>query len=477
MKKRIQILVGLIAHLVVTTLNAQITVVNNGTLTIKDNQIVHINGDLSNYSSQFSNRGDIGLTGNLLNEVSVPNPGAGIFRFIGFQQQKITLFDTMSMFNVTIANMDGLLMDGINDLQVFGNMGFKDGIAYTNASSMIAFREQASTNNGNSFSYINGPALKYGENDFVFPVGKNGYFRPAAISEIADQATYLMEYFHEPYFTDLKNFDVFKVDDVYWNLQKISGVVDPKLSIVYDASSDRFPNPENISIVHFANVWQTVPSFSDGASPIYSLVTQNHITNYGKFTIAQKQGELVVNLYQNEECEIQVTWVMPRGTLIKKYQVEYSYDSLYFSSVGEEVLGSEEKLLVTTGYELIDPTLHEASRIFYRVKMFTTDSIPVIAYTPTASIENNCQFEDCILFPNPVSSDADLKFQVTSEEAMVMPLQVYDVLGRFLFNQTLNLEEGKHIYDIYIKKYHLPASTYFLYVNPEKSLKFVVIQK
>ncbi len=476
MRQSVQILISLFFSFLVSSINAQITVVNNGILTIKKDQLLHINGHLSNYSSQFLNRGDIGLTGNFLNEVSVPNPGDGLFRFIGFQQQTVSLFDTMSMFNVNINNMDGIMMDGVSHLRVYGNMRFQDGIAYTNQNSMIAFQSEASTNNGNSFSYINGPALKFGQNDFVFPVGKDGHFRPAVVSEIADSANYLMEYFHEPYFTNLKDFDVLKVNDHYWNLERISGLVDPKLSIVYDASSNVFSNPDNISIVHFANYWKNVPSFSDGAAPTYRLITQNPVNSYGKFTTAQKQGEIAITLNQNEACEIEVTWVMPPGTLIKNYEVEFSYDSLYFTTIGE-VPGNEERLNIPTAYQLIDPTLHEVPKIFYRVKMFTPDSIPVIAYTPTVSIENNCQFTDCILFPNPVSADADLKFQVTSEEDMDMPIYVYDVLGRILFRQTLELEEGSHIYDIYTKKYNLPSSTYFLHINPEKSLKFIVITK
>ncbi len=479
MRKLIQILTKLIIFLSVYSVNAQITVVNEGILTVKEGQVVHINGHLSNYSSLFLNQGDIGLTGNFLNEVRVTNPGIGIFRFIGMQEQTLTLFDTLDMFNVEIDNPAGLTLDGITHLGVFGNMNFWDGVVTTNSESMLFFQDNASTSNGNFYSYIDGPALKSGINDFVFPLGKEGDYRPAAISALTNPATYQMEYFHFPYFWYDYEFDILKVNEEgFWDLQKIDGLSYPKLTLTYDETTNMFANPSDLEIVHWEDdLWKIVPSDSVDASPFIGLTTQNRLADHGYYTTAQKR-ELIpevsfINGTQSD-CEIRIEWAMPPGTLVANYRIEYSYDSLDFTFIGE-VEGDSIALNGYRTYEFIDQNLHEVSKVYYRIKLIAPGPWEAYTYSPVISVDNECVFEDCVLYPNPVSSSKNLKFQVTSTLDAQMPLQIWDALGRFRFEQTLELEAGQHVYEIKTKEYRLASGTYFIYINPRKSLKFIVI--
>ena len=84
MRKRLQLLTSLIFVLLFSDLNAQINVVNEGILTIKVGQLVHINGNFSNYAALLLNDGDFRLTGNFLNEVGVVNPGEWHLSFYRF---------------------------------------------------------------------------------------------------------------------------------------------------------------------------------------------------------------------------------------------------------------------------------------------------------------------------------------------------------------------------------------------------------
>lgn len=479
MRKLIQLFTVLITVLSVFGLYAQVTVVNDGILTVKQDQIVHINGDFSNYSSLFLNQGDIGLTGNFLNEARVTNPGIGIFRFIGLQEQTLTLFDTLDMFNVEMYNPAGLRLDGVRHLQIYGNMNFRDGIVETNSQSMLSFKDDASTSNGSYYSHIDGPALKSGENDFVFPLGKEGDYRPAAISALTDTGTYLMEYFHFPYFNYTQEFDVLKVNDEgFWDFQRVNGALSyPKLTVTYDEATNIFPNTSELEIVYWDDLWKIVPSDIDSTTNVIGLTTQNRVADFGYFTTAQRRRLIPVassiNITQND-CAIRVEWVMPPGTRVTNYEIEYSYDSLEFTYVGE-VPGDTIALSGYRTYQFTDPNLHEVSKIYYRIKYVATGPWGAYTYSSVISIENQCVFEDCVLYPNPVSSNENIKFLITVSLDTKLPLQIWDALGRLMFEQILDLKAGRHVYEIKTKENRLVSGTYFIPINPRKSLKFIVI--
>ncbi len=480
MRERIQILISLLMLSVLTAMNAQVPVVNEGILTIKNDQLVHINGSFSNYSALLLNDGDFRLTGNFLSEVNVSNEGTGIYRFIGVDQQNLTLYDTLRMFNVEIDNPSGINFDGTNHLQVFGNFSFLDGIVYTNIESLTSFQNNASTSGAYDFSHIDGPAFKRGTDDFVFPLGDLGNYRPAAISDLETAGIFQMEYFHQTYNPDLKEVALLQVNEEgYWDVQNIESTQFPKLTLNYDENSNLFTELEFVEIVHFREEWEIVPSISDGASPSVGITTQERLAQFGFYTTAERRkfnpNLITIAVNQDEDCAIRVDWIMAEGSVVQNYEVEMSYDSIEFTKIGE-VLGSLSALPTVTSYFFIDDNLHEAATIYYRVKMIPPGiATDLFTYSPTVALENNCIFEDCLLYPNPVSSGENLNFQVSSSEEMQMPLEIWDEIGRLMFKQTLDLKIGPHIYEIRTGEMRLPSAMYFLKVSDTKTLKFIVI--
>ncbi|MFT5801794.1 MAG: hypothetical protein ACI956_001604, partial [Nonlabens sp.] len=89
-------------------------------------------------------------------------------------------------------------------------------------------------------------------------------------------------------------------------------------------------------------------------------------------------------------------------------------------------------------------------------------------------LEDNCIFQDWLLYPNPVSSGENLNFQVTSTMETQVQLEIWDELGRLMNTQTLDLEIGTHTYEIRTKEMRLASAMYFLKISRTKSLKFIV---
>lgn len=480
MRKQFWFLLSLLSFAILTDADAQIKVVNEGILTIKDDQLVHINGSFSNYSALLLNDGDFRLTGNFLSEVNVSNEGTGIYRFIGFDQQNLTLYDTLRMFNVEVDNPSGINFDGTNHLQVFGNFNFLNGIVYTLPESLPSFQNNASTSAAYDFSHIDGPAQKTGTDDFVFPIGDLGNYRPAAISDLETSGIFQMEYFHEMYNTDLKEVALLQVNEEgYWDVKNIASTQFPKLTLNYDENSNLFTELDYVEIVYFRDEWEIVPSISDGASPSMGITTEERLAQFGFYTTAERRkfnpNHLVTSVSQDEDCVIRIDWVMAGGTIVQNYEIEVSQDSITYEKIGE-VLGSLSALPTTTSYTFIDENLYEAATLYYRIKMIPPGiATELSTYSPTVVLENNCIFQDCLLYPNPVSSGENINFQVTSAVETEMPIEVWDELGRLVFSQTLNLEIGPHIYEIRTSDMNLASAMYFLKVSSTKSLKFIVI--
>jgi hypothetical protein len=462
-------------------ITAQITVVNEGILTIKEGQLVHINGSFSNYAALFLNNGDFRLTGDFLNEASVANPGTGIFRFIGINEQQLTLYDTLRMYHVDMDNPSGIRFNGFSNLHVFGNFNFYDGIAYTNSEAMIFFRNNASTSGASDFSHIDGPALKLGSEDFVFPLGNQGFYRPAAISELTSAGLFRMEYFHETYFNEIKAIEVLQVNpEGYWDFKNINNTAFPKLTLHYDETSNLFTGADYVQIVHWKDPWSIVPSQSDGASPSMGIITQEPLAAPGFYTTAERKkynpNIISTTVSQDEDCKIRIDWVMSPGSVVQSYEVEYSYDSLNFFYLGE-VTGSLTPLANFTSYTLVDTILYETEDIYYRIKMIPTGIPDTFTYTEVMVLENKCVFKDFVLFPNPVAGDQNIKLKMTSSVDTQLPIMIWDELGRLMLEQTLDVKVGNHIYEINTKEMGLASATYFLQLTLQRSLKFVVINR
>ncbi len=453
----------------------QITMANEGQLVIKDNQLVYINGHFINKSSLFSNRGDFSLTGNFWNEASVSNPGYGILRFVGNKEQTFFLYDSMSVFDMEVNNASGLTLLGDYDVRLFSEMNFNDGIIYSNVNSLIAFQSQASYFNASDFSHINGPTTKTGINDFIFPIGKGGLLRPSGIENITDSTTFLSEYFNFQYLDLSSDNTLYRVsDEEYWNLDQKGGFAKANVLLDYEDGIGGFDDINDVKIAFYNNPWTRVESIYSGSSPAY-FISQNAVSNFGNFTFSENalnQPEVTFEVYQKEDCGIELTWGLPPATFAETFEIELSLDSINFVKIGE----TEGDSTLTTSfetYQYTDYELYEEDILYYRLKIKQPGGASY--YSETIALSNKCIFRDCVVFPNPVESSENLKLRMDSEFERELLLKVYDVPGRLITQQLLKITPGRNDYDIYTKMFNLPSGMYFLQLTPRKSLKFVVI--
>lgn len=475
MRKHFLILIMPLLFLHNNNIFGQITLTNEGQMTILNDQIVHVEGHIVNKSSLFSNAGDLRLTGNFWNEATVNNTGSGILRFVGGQTQTFFLIDSMEVFNLEIDNPSGLSLSGDFSLAIYNEMYFLDGIVNTNQTSLTAFQANANALFQNDFSHVNGPVSKTGTSDFIFPIGKGGIYRPSGVENITDSTTFVSEYFNFSHFDLTSDETIFGVSDQeYWNLDRTYGQGNANVLFEYDEDISGFNGVTDVRLGYFNNPWTRVESVYSGASPIVFTST-NLVSQFGQFTFVENkldQNAVALEVFQRDDCAVEVNWIVPPDSRIVNFEIEISFDSLNFTKIGE-VPGDT---ILTTGFnamQYVDYDLYEEERLTYRIKIIQPGGASY--YTETITIDNQCIFRDCTLYPNPISSTKNIFLRMYSEFDQNLVMKVYDVPGRILSEQLIEIKAGNGAYEIFTADLDLPSGMYFLQISPRKSLKFVVI--
>ena len=96
-----------------------------------------------NQHEAFINHGEFNLEGGLENNVNLREEGSGIFRLIGFQTHLINLNGEFKTFNFEIDNSAGAVFLGNENVSVFGDLEFTDGILFTRDNNLVRFKPDA----------------------------------------------------------------------------------------------------------------------------------------------------------------------------------------------------------------------------------------------------------------------------------------------------------------------------------------------
>jgi hypothetical protein len=476
MRKHFWIIIMPLFFLYINQSFSQTTLTNEGQMTIEDGSvIVHVEGHIINKSSLFSNRGDLRLTGNFWNEATVNNTGYGILRFVGAQAQTFFLIDSMEVFNLEIDNPSGLSLTGDFSLGIYNEMTFIEGLVTTNQTSLTAFQANAFHNFAGAKSYINGPATKSGVANFLFPIGKGGIYKPSGIENVTETTTFISEYFDYSHFDLTSDATIFRVsEEEYWNLDRQNGSGNANVLFYYDDAIGGFDEIEDVQIGYFNNPWTRVESIFGGTNPS-SFISSNLISKFGHFTFVENkldQFAIAFEAFQRDDCTVELNWIAPPGSIAETFEIEISFDSLTFTKIGE-VAGDSLPFSSFEVFKYFDYELYEEEFITYRIKVIQPGG--EIYYTEIITIENKCIFKHCTLFPNPANSNENINLRMTSEFDQILNVRIYDVPGRLIAEQMIEVKSGNNAYEIFTADLALPSAMYFLQLTPRKSLKFIVI--
>ncbi len=177
--------------------------INLGEVAVKSDTKLAIFSDFINSTSgDFINDGELYIYRNLRNEglfTYSPNASSSLF-LNGLITQSFSGAVPLEIYNVEFNNSAAQpafkLLTGFD---IYGEANFINGILDNNLSQgAVIFQSDASANGMSDDSHVQGPVVKEGLQDFIFPIGAGGFFREAHIAEpLAASDAVTSHYFYE----------------------------------------------------------------------------------------------------------------------------------------------------------------------------------------------------------------------------------------------------------------------------------------
>ncbi len=185
--------------------------------------------------------------------------------------------------------------------------------------------------------------------------------------------------------------------------------------------------------------------------------------------IFQCTGLLPVTLIdfngQKDKESVLLRWYATQETSFKKYVIERSIDGRTFNAVGE-VEGRN-----LANYSFTDTDLPRGSVVYYRLKMIDQDG--KFENSKIISVKLNTNLSNAIVYPNPTTESLNVKLYEVLQSNSI--LQVTDVTGRMVMQQTVNLNEVNIKLDVK----NLSAGRYFIKISNDMQIinqSFVVMK-
>jgi hypothetical protein len=179
---------------------------------------------------------------------------------------------------------------------VTGNLQLTSGTLITSSSFLLTLNDNATANGMSNASFVAGPMKKTGNDNFVFPIGKNGKLNPITISA----PTAVTDAFQAEYFDTQQSIDNDFSSDLqgissceHWSLTRTAGTSTVKITLGWNSSTcDKPEDLLNAAIAYYqssSSSWIDLSPYTTTGNILEGTVqTINNIGAFGYFTLANK---------------------------------------------------------------------------------------------------------------------------------------------------------------------------------------------
>lgn len=256
------------------------SLVNNGTIV---------------YSKNFTNNGTVDFVNTLVTEPALS-------QFSGTAQQHISGTGSTRFYSL---EFDNQLVGGAYSLEqnliVAHQVDFTKGIVTAfqttpeTAMNIVIFETTAISVNASDNSFVDGFVNKVGNTAFIFPIGNNGFYRPAGISaptSITDNFVARYVYANPDKYgynrSKLQEPLVNVSDKEYWIINQAKGKSSGQVTLTWDVNKTSAVTPTNLKALAVARwdgfKWVNEGNVSATGDVTAGTITAN-VTGYGIFTI------------------------------------------------------------------------------------------------------------------------------------------------------------------------------------------------
>ncbi|MBL0309755.1 MAG: T9SS type A sorting domain-containing protein [Bacteroidetes bacterium] len=398
----------------------------------------------------------------------------GLAIFSGLVPQKIK-GNTSTTFNaLEINNPSGvtLSLSGSASAIVSDALILAKGLLTTTTEQKLIMLNGSTASGGSDIAYINGPMVKVGNDDFVFPIGGGGRWRRVGISEISDSLTEVTaEYFPRAY-SNLTPIvpPLYNISDrEYWNVSREISSDSIKLTLFWEdvIQSDGW-ECDHITVAHWKdNQWIDEPAKVVSGSSCNlggkgSIQTIGYVNSFSPFTLGgytlhALPIELVSFNAMPQNNFVQAKWTTALEINNDYFTLERSEDAVHFEEAGQvEGAGNSTTEIA---YEFTDEHPFYGTS-YYRLKQTDFDGQYTYSNIVSVTMKNESRFT---LYPNPTQGDIYLGITHPSDKINV---QIYDLNGQKVMSEIFDGETETSVQTLSIHVNHLlPPGIYFVKIS------------
>ncbi|HAO47312.1 MAG TPA: hypothetical protein DCQ97_10325 [Chitinophagaceae bacterium] len=424
---------------------AQVSVRNNGTLYVSNTaDTIYINGGFTNASgAAFTNNGMLYVSQDLSNSQSAMAAGTGRLYLNGTGLQTITGSQPFKTYDLVTDNVAGFLVN--NNLSVSGVHTYTAGLITTSATPNYMIYEAGSSYSGSSDArHVNGWVKKFGNSNFIFPVGNDTYERPVTLSSLSASGEYNVRYNVNPtpnrtnLNTPLVLVDTFE----YWTINRISGG-SAQVTMNWDQAKVPFPNVMLSGIrasYYNGSLWTNIGGSATGVVATSGSVTSGSTNIFNtNFVIASVsfvlQAKIITFTADRSNGATRVNYSIGNELNVDRYELEKSDDGISFRTIHTQNANNRNN---TEFYSYTDNSALRGTA-YYRLKM--TELSNRVTYSAIVSVADHSK--ELYIVRNPVSDRIDL-YAGTSATGTYM-YRITATNGQVIQTGTLNIgQPGVH---------------------------------
>ncbi len=427
----------------------------------------NVDGDLRiDGSSQLNAAGfDISVAGDWTNISTNGDPfvEAGTeITFDGSAPQNLTCSAEETFHDLVINNTSATGLTLNDDTRVDNSLSLVDGNVFSSASSLLTISDDATSTNGSSSSFVDGPMRKEGNDIFTFPVGDGSEFARIGISAPASTAAIFEAEYHDGSYSNTSSL-VAALNNVstveYWDLNRIATGNNVSITLYWEnGTRSDINNMGDIEVGGWdGSQWQDRgQSTTSGTTAAGSVTSNGAISTFGPFTFGSSSGavnplgegggplpiELIALNALKDPDGVRVNWVTATEIDNDFYSVERSADGLTFEEIA--IVNGNGNTSSLSNYSYLDRQPYYGVS-YYRLKQ--TDFDGSFAYTEVVTVRNDVitAANGVKIFPNPVLSGESFNIalpdgsSVEGEEVLII---LADVVGREVFSKLVVYENN-----------------------------------
>lgn len=322
--------------------------------------------------------------------------GLPVLEFAGTEHQAIRVAGSFGN-NVVLRlnNSSGFTLQ--SPLVVPASIEFIKGKLITSAENILVFADGAISSSASDNSFVEGPIRKIGDDDFEFPVGKQGNYAPLSLTgggSISDEfeAEYLLANPLTSYGKSYQNPPILRVSSLeYWRVEQRSGTAMKRVVLNVRTYSDATLLEKLVvtrwdeSEARWKNEGNT--SFSGIAT---GTITSVDVNRFGIFTVAStvaEQNPLPLSILSFEASKVadgvNISWQIDSHTDTRSFEILRSHNGIHFDLINT-IYPTSHKF----AYRMYDP-VNEAGTYYYKLRVWLNDGhfvesvTSIVHFSPT----------------------------------------------------------------------------------------------